>query len=174
MDRGALLTTPNLLSLSRVLLAAVFVLAPASGVRLAVLCLAALTDLLDGWLARRLNRTSRAGALLDPIADRLFVLAALLALLVDGVFTARQAVLFLTRDLATALGFLVARLTRSLRPVAFQARGAGKVVTGLQFATLLAALVRPTLVPVLVPLVALAGAVAIADYTHALWRARAS
>jgi cardiolipin synthase len=41
---------------------------------------AALTDWLDGWLARRLNQTSRFGAFLDPVADKLMVTAALLVL----------------------------------------------------------------------------------------------
>jgi cardiolipin synthase len=42
---------------------------------------AALTDWLDGWLARRLDQTSRFGAFLDPVADKLMVTAALLVLL---------------------------------------------------------------------------------------------
>jgi len=42
---------------------------------------AALTDWLDGWLARRLNQTSSFGAFLDPVADKLMVSAALLVLL---------------------------------------------------------------------------------------------
>ncbi|MEN9589760.1 MAG: putative CDP-diacylglycerol--glycerol-3-phosphate 3-phosphatidyltransferase, partial [Pseudomonadota bacterium] len=43
--------------------------------------LAALTDWFDGWLARRWNQTSAFGAFLDPVADKLMVSAALLALL---------------------------------------------------------------------------------------------
>lgn len=42
---------------------------------------AALTDWLDGWLARRLNQTSSFGAFLDPVADKLMVCAALIVLL---------------------------------------------------------------------------------------------
>lgn len=44
---------------------------------------AALTDWLDGWLARRLNQTSQFGAFLDPVADKLMVCAALILLLSD-------------------------------------------------------------------------------------------
>jgi|SRR5665213_1052733 len=47
----------------------------------AIFVAAALTDWLDGWLARRLNQTSRFGAFLDPVADKLMVTAALLVLL---------------------------------------------------------------------------------------------
>jgi phosphatidylglycerophosphate synthase len=57
--RGGL---PNALSLSRVLLALLFV--PAGrATRIALICLAAATDFLDGWLARRTNTTTRWGAL---------------------------------------------------------------------------------------------------------------
>ena len=45
-----------------------------------VFVVAALTDWLDGWLARRLNQTSRFGAFLDPVADKLMVTASLLVL----------------------------------------------------------------------------------------------
>ena len=47
----------------------------------AIFVAAALTDWLDGWLARRLNQTSRFGAFLDPVADKLMVTGALLVLL---------------------------------------------------------------------------------------------
>jgi len=46
-----------------------------------IFVVAALTDWLDGWLARRLDQTSRFGAFLDPVADKLMVTAALLVLL---------------------------------------------------------------------------------------------
>ena len=158
--------------LSRFALAALFVIAQRPSVRLAVLLTASITDLLDGWLARRMNRTTRWGALLDPIADRVFVLVALLVFIADGVFTAWQGLIFLARDIMTAIGFFVARRVSWLRPVTFQARPAGKVVTVLQLVTLYAALVRPSAVPVLVILVGGAAAVAVVDYTLALWRAR--
>lgn len=45
-----------------------------------IFVVAALTDWLDGWLARRLDQTSRFGAFLDPVADKLMVIAALLVL----------------------------------------------------------------------------------------------
>ncbi len=78
---------PNLLTLSRIVLIPVFVLvfylpvawsAPAATV---IFMLAAFTDWLDGYLARRLELTSPLGAFLDPVADKLMVATALVVVL---------------------------------------------------------------------------------------------
>ena len=77
---------PNLLTLLRILLIPVFVLTfylPVGWGNLAaaaVFVLAALTDLLDGYLARRLEQVSPLGAFLDPVADKLMVATALVVL----------------------------------------------------------------------------------------------
>lgn len=78
---------PNLLTLTRILLIPIFVLVyvvPGQGTYLfsAVLFgLAAFTDWLDGYFARRLNQTTPFGAFLDPVADKLIVVAALTVLI---------------------------------------------------------------------------------------------
>jgi phosphatidylglycerophosphate synthase len=172
VNRRSLVNPPNLISLCRLPLAVVFVGLPHAGARVAVLLVAMLTDLLDGWVARRANAVTRAGALIDPIADRLFVLAVVLAYLADGLLSAGQVLVLLARDIMTAVGFGVARNVSWLRPVEFKARWSGKVVTMLQLTTLLLVLVRPSLVPPLVLAIGVAAAVSIADYTLALWRAR--
>jgi cardiolipin synthase len=141
-------------------------------VRAGLVAIAGLTDVLDGWVARRLNAESRWGALIDPLADRIFVLAATLALVASGALTALAAAVLLARDAATALGFIVALVAPGLRTDAFKARGLGKLVTALQLITLLSAIVaRPFTGPLLV-LVAVTAAWSIVDYTRALWRAR--
>ena len=173
MRRGLLFTLPNVLSLSRVALVPLFVLAASPGARAAIVGAAALTDLLDGWLARRRRSASRLGAILDPIADRVFVLAALATLLVEGTLALRHAALLLTRDIATTVGYVVARSATRLRGVELMARLPGKAVTVLQILTLLAALLQPALVPSLAVATAIASVVAIADYTLMLWRGRA-
>jgi cytochrome c oxidase subunit IV len=78
------------------------------------------------------------------------------------------------RDIATAVGFLVARAIPRLRSAKFQARLAGKVVTVLQLLTFAAVLVYRPALPALLALVAVASVVSIADYTIALWRARST
>ena len=80
---------PNVLTLIRVALIPVLVLVwltpfqYAGELAAVVFVIAALTDWLDGWLARRLSQESAFGAFLDPVADKLMVAAALV-LLVDA------------------------------------------------------------------------------------------
>lgn len=165
---------PNLLSCSRLVLAAGFVVTGGAEARVGLIGVAAITDFLDGWLARRVDATSRWGALLDPIADRVFVLTVVGTFLFSGLLSTPAYFVLLMRDLATAVGFLVARVIPWLRPVEFKARIPGKVVTVLQLFTLAAVLAAPSVVPVLLGGVAMASVLAIADYTLALWRARAA
>ena len=80
---------PNILTLLRIVLIPVFIatyyLPVAWGPLLttALFVAAALTDWLDGYLARRLNQTSAFGAFLDPVADKLMVASALVLLAAD-------------------------------------------------------------------------------------------
>ena len=171
-SRVELLRLPNVLSLSRLLLAVLFVPAGRAA-RIALVCLAGVTDFLDGWLARRTNTATRWGALLDPIADRLFVLVAIVTYVLSGGLSVIESLLFLSRDIATAFGFFVARIVPRLRAVEFKARVPGKMVTVLQLVTLLALVAGAQPMTPFIAVVALASAVAIADYAHFVWRAKA-
>src|SRR5258705_8004721 len=170
--RRALGTIPNLLSCSRLVLAAGFVAAGAHEARVGLIGAAAVPDFLDGWIARRVRATSRWGALLDPIADRVFVLTAVGTFLFTGALSTSAYFILLMRDLATAVGFVVARIIPWLRPVEVKARALGKGVTVLQLLTLAAVLVLPEAVRPLLVGVAVTSVLSIADYTLALWRAR--
>jgi len=164
---------PNVISLSRMGLAVAFVVLHDPLARIVLVAIAAVTDFLDGFIARVANQRSVAGALIDPIADRIFVLAAVSAFLFDGLLTTGQYFIFLSRDLATAIGFIVARIIPWLRPVRFRARLLGKGVTVLQLATLMAVLLFPQATTGLIVAIGLLSAMSILDYTLALWRARA-
>ncbi|MGB0098783.1 MAG: CDP-alcohol phosphatidyltransferase family protein [Nocardioides sp.] len=82
--RNRVWTVPNLLSMLRLAGVPVFlwlVLGPeADGWALVLLALMGVTDFLDGYLARRLGQTSTVGQVLDPVADRLYILAVVVAL----------------------------------------------------------------------------------------------
>jgi CDP-diacylglycerol--glycerol-3-phosphate 3-phosphatidyltransferase len=84
-----LLNAPNVLTLLRIALIPAFIVAYYLPYRWApmasavIFIAAALTDWLDGWLARRLGQYSSFGAFLDPVADKLMVAAALVMLVAD-------------------------------------------------------------------------------------------
>ena len=172
-SRPTLDRLPNLISASRLVFAAGFVATATLEARVGLIGAAALTDFLDGWLARRVHATSRWGALLDPIADRVFVLTVVGVFLFNGLLSTPEYFILIMRDLATAVGFLTARVISWLRPVEFKARITGKVVTVLQLFTLIAVLIAQPALPYLLAAVALVSTISIADYTLALWRARA-
>ena len=84
-----LFNTPNLLTFLRIALIPAFIVAYylaqpwAHALATGLFILAALTDWLDGYLARRLEQTSPFGAFLDPVADKLMIVAALVLLVAD-------------------------------------------------------------------------------------------
>lgn len=103
MGDAKVLTVPNLVSVVRLLLIPVFlwlVLGPeADGWALLVLMVAGVTDFLDGWLARRLDQYSQLGQLLDPVADRLYILAVVVGLAMRDVIPWPIALCLPLRDL---------------------------------------------------------------------------
>ncbi|HPJ19412.1 MAG: CDP-diacylglycerol--glycerol-3-phosphate 3-phosphatidyltransferase [Actinobacteria bacterium] len=101
------LTLPNVLSALRLLGVPLFlwlILVPqADGWAVALLMVAGFTDWLDGYLARKWNQITRVGQLLDPVADRLYILATLIGLLLRGIVPAWLVVLLISRDLILAV-----------------------------------------------------------------------
>ena len=85
----------------------------ADGWALLVLALSGVTDWADGVLARKLNQQSRLGALLDPLVDRLYILATLVGLVLRHIIPLWLAVLLIGRDLVL-LGTLPALRRRGL------------------------------------------------------------
>ncbi|HYC50222.1 MAG TPA: CDP-alcohol phosphatidyltransferase family protein [Gemmatimonadaceae bacterium] len=166
-------TLPNLLSISRLALAAAFVLSDRVDVRIVLVMVALATDYLDGWIARQFGPMTRIGALLDPFTDRVFALVGVSTFLFEGTLNTWQYFVMISRDLMTAVGFLVARAMPSLRAVAFQARLPGKLVTVMQLATFIAILIRPGAAAPMILVVAAVSLWAIVDYTWMLHRERA-
>jgi CDP-diacylglycerol---glycerol-3-phosphate 3-phosphatidyltransferase len=100
------LNLPNLLTLTRILLIPVFVMLFAtptpdrSLIAAIVFVVAAVTDLLDGYLARKSGQVTTLGKLLDPIADKLLVLSALILLVNVDRVSALVAILIIAREVA--------------------------------------------------------------------------
>jgi cardiolipin synthase len=97
------LTLPNIISIIRLAGVPLFlwlILVPeADGWALVVLMLSGISDYLDGYLARRLNQTSKVGAILDPVADRLYILSTVVGLAVRDIIPWWLALLLPARDL---------------------------------------------------------------------------
>ncbi|HEY3184467.1 MAG TPA: CDP-diacylglycerol--glycerol-3-phosphate 3-phosphatidyltransferase [Gaiellaceae bacterium] len=94
----------------------------------AVFCIAMSTDWFDGRIARRTGRTSPFGSLLDPVADKLLVLATLVVLLDQDVFPAWMVAVIVARELLIS-GLRLAAVERG---VVIAARDLGKLKTWSQ------------------------------------------
>ncbi|MEM7483204.1 MAG: CDP-diacylglycerol--glycerol-3-phosphate 3-phosphatidyltransferase [Acidobacteriota bacterium] len=103
-----MLNTPNLLSIFRILLVpllVVILLTKIDGkefLGLGVFLLAALTDFLDGYLARRNKQETRLGKLLDPAADKILTSAAFISLVELGLAPAWMVVAIISREFAVS------------------------------------------------------------------------
>ena len=115
-------TLPNILTLLRVgcipfLVLAFYLSGPSAGFLSALIFLiAAITDWLDGWLARTLNQESEFGAFMDPVADKLIVATALVLLVAhyDNIWITLAAMVIIGREiLVSALREWMARSGRS-------------------------------------------------------------
>jgi len=100
------LNLPNVITLFRILLIPVFIIlfiTPTEDRSLSaavIFVVAAVTDLLDGYVARRTGQITRLGKLLDPIADKLLVLSALILLVNVDRVSALVAILVIAREVA--------------------------------------------------------------------------
>jgi cardiolipin synthase len=132
----------NWLTILRIFLIPVFVsllVYRRPGLALAVFAFAAFTDLLDGWVARRRGSSSRLGAFLDPMADKLLLTASFVTLTYLKILPFWITAVVLTRDVLLVLGaMLVHMLGVRLYP---RPTWAGKAATFCQVLTVLIGLV---------------------------------
>ncbi len=169
-DRRDLLRVPGLLSLSRIPLAVAFpFVVDEPLVAFGILVAAGLTDVLDGWYARRFDQVTATGSVLDPITDKLFVMTVAMTLVVTGHLSIPTVVLLSTREIGELpLVVWLALSSRARRSRVEQpaANVVGKVATALQFVSVSAALFHASHPSLSVYATALAGATAAVTY----WR----
>ncbi len=106
------MTLPNVISFIRLLLVPVFLWLRATDQpewALGVFIVAAVSDVIDGLLARLLDQRSKLGGIIDPLADKLLIFAALISLVWEGQLPLWLLGLILARDVPMALGFLWVR-----------------------------------------------------------------
>jgi cardiolipin synthase len=129
-------SVPNLFTLLRLLLAPVVIWAIVGGehvLALAVFAGAAVTDLIDGWLARYLNSATSAGAYLDPIADKVLLSGVYVALAAAGMLPWWLVAVIFGRDIfiLAAAGFALWFMNMKKFPPSVW----GKLSTFLQIVT---------------------------------------
>jgi cardiolipin synthase len=111
-----LMNVPNSLTLLRIVLIPVFVgllIYEEYGYSLVILLVAALTDALDGTIARVSNQRTRLGAVLDPLADKLLLTSGFITLSVLHLVPLWTAILVVSRDMILMTGALLIRVTDS-------------------------------------------------------------
>lgn len=135
---------PNILSLFRILLVPVLVavlLTKFDGkefVGLGVFLLAALTDFLDGYLARRHGRVTRLGKLLDPAADKILMSAAFISLVELDLAPAWMVAVIVAREFAVS----TLRSVMVAENILVASTWSGKLKTGTQIAAVSALIVQ--------------------------------
>jgi len=135
-----LLSIPNLLSFARIFLIPLFVyliFMPSRNARalaLLIFIIASFTDLLDGWSARKLKQESEEGKFLDPLADKILVVSALVALLLlDPLIPLWMILIIAGRDiLITLLRYFAVQKGGSLKTSRF-----GKIKTAYQMVSII-------------------------------------
>jgi CDP-diacylglycerol--glycerol-3-phosphate 3-phosphatidyltransferase len=131
------INVPNVLTVIRILLVPVLIVAllekTAGGDLLAaiVFAVASLTDAIDGWLARSRNWITTFGKLMDPIADKLLIVAALIALVSLGRLEAWVAMVIIAREFAVTVLRVGAGAQQG---VVISASALGKLKTAVQVA----------------------------------------
>ena len=103
-------TIPNVLTMIRLILVPVFVVLFFRGYKMAslgVFAAASLTDMLDGYLARKLNQITDFGKLFDPLADKLMVISAMVCQGIAGVFPWAAIIIVACKELFMVIGGLL-------------------------------------------------------------------
>ena len=165
-----LLLLPNILSAARLPLGVAFVYAlERPWLALCVLVISGLSDVFDGWYARKYGQATPTGAVVDGVCDKTFTAIVVLSLIARGAFTWSDAILLATRDLLElplVLWWALHRRKRQARARAPMANRLGKLATVFQFATICAALFHHPLKRPILFATALMGLVAAVSY----WR----
>lgn len=131
----------NFLSLLRGPLALVF-LGDNILLKVTAIILAMLTDIFDGYFARRTNTITKVGTVLDPLMDKIFVAFVLAVFLWEGTINWWETLALISRDFAIFFFGLFLLLKGSWHRFEFQSIWSGKLTTTLQFFTMIALTLR--------------------------------
>jgi len=137
------LNLPNLISLARLLLVPLtiwLILCERYGIAFWILVAAGVSDALDGFIAKRFDRRTRLGALLDPVADKAMLVSVYITLGVAGQLPSWLVILVVFRDVTIVGGFLLIQAIAV--PKRFDPLYISKINTGVQVALVVFVLAR--------------------------------
>lgn len=137
-------TLPNCISLMRFPLAFLF-LQQNTSFRCFILILAGISDICDGYIARKYDLKSTLGTVLDPLMDKFFVVFVLGVLLQENYLTWPEAVTMLSRDFAVLLFGCYLLISNGFKSYKCHAIWCGKATTFLQLGVLLALVLQYTI-----------------------------
>lgn len=132
---SSLFNLPNTLSLLRAPLALVFFLF-SPPIRLIAIIVAMITDVLDGYFARKFAKTTPFGRLLDPLMDKLFVSVVLVLFYQENALSVSQIICLLSRDIGTLIFSIGLYLSPLWPHYKIRPFSAGKISTAMQFCVL--------------------------------------
>ena len=144
------MTIPNIITMIRILLTPIFVIYLINDqllTGLVILVICGVSDGLDGFIARVFKQKSRLGSYLDPLADKIILVSAFIALSIRGFLPSWLSVAVISRDILILIGVTALYITDedlNIKPVI-----SSKITTCFQFVTVIAVLARDYLVPYL-------------------------
>ncbi len=136
---GSVMNLPNLLTIIRVALIPFFIFffsrpsVQSTTIAAVIFLVASLTDLLDGYLARRRSEVTQFGKFLDPVADKLLIVSALILLVANGRVPAWIAIVIIGREFAVT----AFRAIAASEGVIIAAEGTGKYKMFLQIVAII-------------------------------------
>jgi len=137
------LNLPNTFSFLRIALAPIFLFAYFNDyiyIAITIFFIAGLTDFFDGYFARKFKQTSFFGSAIDPIADKVLILSAIIALFIRLNLPIWMLVVFLAKDLLILLGSAYILIVKDRKRV-FNAAGISKITTVFQIAAILSLMI---------------------------------
>jgi cardiolipin synthase len=128
---------PNFLSLLRIILVPVFIIflmQESYTNALLTFVLAGLTDVFDGTLARVMNKQTKLGSFLDPMADKILLASSFITLSILGLIPSWLTVIIISRDFIILIGIIIL----SMMSITYEIKPAfvSKVTTAMQLATI--------------------------------------
>jgi len=163
-----LFEVPCLVSLLRLPFAAAFpFVVHDPRIAVALLMAAGASDVLDGWYARKFDKVTAMGTVVDPITDKLFVLTVAITLLVKGSLSPLSMLLLSTREIGELPLVILLSASPALRQRRKESHAAnlpGKVTTAMQFVAIAAVMFGSKLADRLVAGAAVAGVVSAVIY----------